>query len=90
MTATCFTRSGGQAARGWVPDSSIRPRWPLFENGRSEMTIHADRTTQQFLAVQTRGFGPADVMMRAPRDSRGPGPQPNWSSAPRNTHGRAS
>ena len=32
------------------------------------MSIHADPTTQQFLEVQTQGFGAADVVMRtAPR-----------------------
>ena len=61
---------------GWVPDSSNRPRWPLFENGQSDLTIHADRTTQRFLVVQTQGFGPADVMMRAAPRLTGP-----WSGA---------
>ena len=61
---------------GWVPDSSITPRWPLFENGQSDLTIHADRTTQRFLVVQTQGFGPADVMMRAAPRLTGP-----WSGA---------
>ena len=49
---------------GWVPDSSSAPRWPLFENGASEMTIHWDRASRRFLAVQTEGFGSADVVIR--------------------------
>lgn len=62
---------------GWVPDSSQTPRWPLFENGQSELTVHLDRATQLFLEVQTRGFGAADLLMRAAPTLTGP-----WS-APR-------
>lgn len=61
---------------GWVPDSSSTRRWPLFENGSSDLTIHQDRVTQRFLEVQTLGFGPADVVMRAAPTLTGP-----WSSA---------
>lgn len=51
--------------RGWVPDSSSMPRWPIFENGQTELTVHVDKDKQIFLAVQTKGFGRADVTMRA-------------------------
>jgi hypothetical protein len=60
---------------GWVPDSSSTPRWPLFENGQSELTIHFDQGTQRFVEVQTMGFGPADVVMRAAPALTGP-----WSA----------
>ncbi|MCX7012201.1 MAG: DUF4185 domain-containing protein, partial [Candidatus Sumerlaeota bacterium] len=60
---------------GWVPDSSSAPRWPLFENGQSELSIHVDSATQRFLVAQTLGFGPADVMMRAAPSLTGP-----WSA----------
>jgi len=62
---------------GWVADSSDVPRWPLFENGQSELTIHRDQATGRFLGVQSVGFGPADVVMRAAPALTGP-----WS-APR-------
>ena len=62
---------------GWVTDSSSTQRWPLFEEGASELSVHLDPATQRFIAVQTRGFGPADVMMRAAPSLTGP-----WS-APR-------
>jgi hypothetical protein len=62
---------------GWVADSSMRARWPLFENGQTELTIHRDETTQRFLVVHTKGFGKADVMLRTAPELTGP-----WS-APR-------
>ncbi|MBT8083285.1 MAG: DUF4185 domain-containing protein [Gammaproteobacteria bacterium] len=61
---------------GWVADASMAARWPLFENGQSELTIHRDEIAQQFLVVHTRGFGKADVMMRAATELTGP-----WSEA---------
>jgi len=62
---------------GWVSNSSATPRWPLFENGQSDLTIHLDPVTKRFLAVHTQGFGPADVIMRAAPALTGPwsGPQ---------------
>lgn len=60
---------------GWVADSSGAPRWPLFENGGSELTIHVDQATQRFVGVQTQGFGRADVLMRAAPTLTGP-----WSA----------
>lgn len=57
---------------GWVTDSSGAPRWPLFENGQSELSVHLDPMTRRFLAVQTQGFGPADVMVRAAPALTGP------------------
>jgi hypothetical protein len=56
----------------WVPDSSSAARWPLFENGQSEISVHVDRATQRFLAVHTQGFGPADVVIRAAPGLTGP------------------
>ncbi len=67
---------------GWVPDSSAAPRQPIFENGQSELTIHADEATERFLAVQTQGFGPADVMMRAAPALTGPWSEPKMVYRP--------
>jgi hypothetical protein len=60
---------------GWVANSSAAPRWPIFENGQSELTVHMDKDSQQFLAVHTRGFGSADLTMRAARELTG-----SWTS----------
>ena len=62
---------------GWVADASRAPRWPLFENGQSELSIHWEQATQRFLGVNTQGFGAADVVIRAAPALTGP-----WS-APR-------
>jgi hypothetical protein len=62
---------------GWIPDSASAQRWPLFENGQSELSLHVDQPTQRFLSVQSLGFGSADLMMRAAPALTGP-----WS-APR-------
>jgi hypothetical protein len=61
---------------GWVADSSSAPRRPLFEDGQSELSIHRDAATGRFLAVHSRGFGPADVVMRSAPSLTGP-----WSEA---------
>lgn len=71
---------------GWVSDSSTTPRQPLFENGQSELTIHADGATERFLAVQTAGFGPADVMMRAASTLTGPWTEPRMVYRPSEYH----
>jgi hypothetical protein len=57
---------------GWVADSSRAPRWPVFENGQSELTIHYDTTTRRFLDVQTNAFGAADVVIRSAPALTGP------------------
>ena len=62
---------------GWIADASNTARWPVFENGQTELTIHLDEVTQQFLVVHTQGFGRADLMMRSAPELTGP-----WS-APR-------
>ncbi len=67
---------------GWVPESSGAARWPLFENGQSELSVHADSDTQRFLAVHTKGFGAADVMMRAAPSLTGPWTAPQMVYRP--------
>jgi hypothetical protein len=67
---------------GWVPDSSGAPRWPLFEQGQSELSIHRDPATGQFLAVHTQGFGAADVMVRSAPALTGPWTAPRMLYRP--------
>ncbi len=72
----------GGNQRGWVPDSSDAPRWPLLENGSPGLTIHFDETAKRLLAVQTQGFGPADVLMRAAPELTGPWSMPKMVYRP--------
>ncbi|MGE3972863.1 MAG: DUF4185 domain-containing protein [Porticoccaceae bacterium] len=62
---------------GWVANSSSAPRWPIFENGQAEGSIHWDQASQGFIAVHSQGFGAADIVLRAAPHLTGP-----WS-APR-------
>jgi hypothetical protein len=66
----------GGADMGWIADSSSTPRWPVFDDGQSELTVHFDGRAGQFIAVQTVGFGSADLAIRFATELTGP-----WSSA---------
>jgi hypothetical protein len=57
---------------GWIPDSSNAQRYPLFNGGQTELTIHFDSLSQRFISVQTGGFGAADIFMRAAPSITGP------------------
>ncbi|MEJ2218665.1 MAG: DUF4185 domain-containing protein [Gemmatimonadota bacterium] len=67
---------------GWAPDTSSLQRWPLFENGQSGLSVHFDTLTGRFLEVQTRGFGSADVIMRAAPALVGPWSAPHMVYRP--------
>lgn len=67
---------------GWLPDDSNLPRRPLFQNAQAELSIHQDAATGSFLAVHTRGFGPADIVMRASPELTGPWSEPEWIYRP--------
>lgn len=54
----------------------------MFENGQSDLTVHFDETTQRFVEVQTVGFGPADVAMRAAPELTGPWTAPRMVYRP--------
>lgn len=60
------------ADMGWVKDGTPVPRWPLFEDGQSELTIHYDEVSRRFLAFQTVGFGAAELAMRSASELAGP------------------
>lgn len=62
---------GGEGI-GWITDASWRPRWPIFENGQSELTVHFDNIARQFVAIHTVGFGKADVGIRSAEKLTGP------------------
>lgn len=72
--------------RGWVPDTSSVQRWPLFEGGQSELSVHLDTVADAFLAVHTRGFGPADLVMRAAPALTGPWTGPRMIYRPPEYH----
>lgn len=54
----------GGAKVGWMEKGSELPRKPLLMHGQSEMTIHFDKRTRQFISVQTVGFGKARLAIR--------------------------
>lgn len=67
---------------GWVPDSSRAARWPVFENGQTELTVHYDSTAHRFVGVQHIGFGPADLTLRTAPDVVGPWSEPRMIYRP--------
>ena len=71
---------------GWIPDSSTVQRWPLFENGQAELSIHVDEATQRFIGVHTLGFGPADLMLRSAPALTGPWSAPRMVYRPPEYH----
>lgn len=60
---------------GWEPDAPESQWQPLFDDGQSELSIHENRDSGQFMAVQTVGFGAAEVAIRVAPDLAGP-----WSA----------
>lgn len=52
------------AKAGWFTDLDAHARVPLFDQGQSEMSVHFDATNGRFVAVQSIGFGAADVGIR--------------------------
>lgn len=44
----------------------------MFENGSSDLTVHFDEIGKRFVVVQSVGFGPADVAVRAAPKLTGP------------------
>jgi hypothetical protein len=71
---------------GWVADTSSVPRWPLFDQAQTELTVHPDPATDRFLAVHTQGFGSADIVMRAAPTLTGPWSAPRMIYRPPEYH----
>lgn len=61
---------------GWISNESTLPCRALFENGQYEMTFHFDAIANQFIAVQTVGFGSADIAIRTAPRITGPWTEP--------------
>ncbi len=49
----------------WVSDANKHLAQPLFGSGASELSVHWDKPTQNFVVIQTVGFGAADIMLRS-------------------------
>lgn len=67
---------------GWFTDLDAHARVPLFDDGQSELTIHYDAAADRFVAVQSVGFGPADIALREAADITGPWSAPHIVFAP--------
>lgn len=61
------------SARRWIPqrDFAQRPP-PLFTEAQTEFSVHRDPRVDQFVVVQTRGFGGTDLAFRSAPDPTGP------------------
>jgi hypothetical protein len=57
----------------WVPDLALTSKpTPVFEDGATEFSVIYDHKADQYLAIQTVGFGAANVMMRTAPGITGP------------------
>lgn len=60
-------------AGGWVQQSVLTRKPPaVFSNGQTEFTVHYDKSLDQFLQIQTKGFGPAELGWRWSKTLTGP------------------
>lgn len=66
---------GGQQ-NGWISHDFDQLMQPIFDDGQSELSIFFDEFSAHFVAVQTVGFGRADIAFRAAKSVAGP-----WSEA---------
>jgi hypothetical protein len=58
---------------GWSLQSHLAERPPpVLTHGQIELTVHYENHLKCYLAVQTVGFGPADLAMRTAPDLTGP------------------
>jgi hypothetical protein len=58
----------------WVADSSRTPRWPLFQDGSTVMSLHFDPGTRRYVAIHAQGPAGHDFVARA-----APRPEGPWS-----------
>lgn len=57
----------------WVPDLELSSEpTTVFGDGATELSVIYDDKTKQYIAIQTIGFGVADVMMRTAPNITGP------------------
>lgn len=58
---------------GWISDLEFTSKpATIFDEGATEFSVIYDEETDQYLAIQTVGFGPANIMMRTAPVLTGP------------------
>jgi hypothetical protein len=65
-----WTRTGDDGPGEWSPQS--QKSTPLYPQGATEFTVHRDARFDRWIAIETEGFGAADMAMRSAAELTGP------------------